>query len=180
MALCKYCHSLNSPQVSVEELERVLFSKFNKLIEVNKRARVKKLTNTLYMEYFRVDCYPEYTEDVCVFYETVYDFIIMVSITQEDSYYGIYYLSENGKLVFAHADFNLFSENLTEQIREKFLQEADVGQIPQYYFDKFVEKYPIVIPSLYPHLHENVAKCFFVLDQNIAGIQELPVELEDV
>jgi len=67
----------------------------------------------------------------------------------------------------------------TDQM-ENCLMSVKIAETQQYYFDKFVERYPIILPSSITEFGKKVARMFRVVDTGLVGIQELPIEIEVV
>jgi len=140
------------------------------------------VSNTLYLTHLRVD-YLDGTEHICYFYETCYqNVLVSVRLTTQDCEYIVYYLSEFGTLIVNYSrDLKSFYySRLVSGIRQRFLPETIEGEGLEYYFDKFIEKYPIMLPDFIPNVEGDVAKIFRVVDPNIQGIQETLLEFEDV
>jgi len=194
----KYFDSLKE-EILGNELDQILASKIDAdLLSTSSTTVVKKITNSLYLTK---------DKEVYDFYECSYDNIIVnLKITPSDITWYMYHGGECKWLYEIttqdeEKEFCIFSfhRSYLTQIYKSFyktrietLQKIeeiktilDVQELneenKEYCFTKFAEKYPILLPEFIPEFQQNIGNIFSVRrDPSVVGIQELPIEFENV
>jgi len=123
-----------------------------------------------------------------IFYK---DFLFRIDVTDQKLFSVYYFNSGHMRTVYKSRGFEQPATSFLFRLRgedEKLHEAKQIlgvkGELneenEEYYFTRFAEKYPILLPESIPGFQQNIGNIFVVKDDHLVGIQELPIEIEYV